>query len=172
MKELIQASKKMSHALRHEPEKYGIVLEDNGWTDLATFAEKLSLPVETIVEITKQDSKQRYAIEEGRIRAVQGHSTKVNLQFTSAVPPKHLWHGTNENAYPEIMKMGLLPMGRHHVHLSESVEQARIVGERRKGGLVLLQIDALTLSEEVPLYKSPNGVWLADRVPAKYITRR
>lgn len=167
MEPLTQLSKKMSFALRHRPEQYNLVLEAEGWAELVEFAEKLEITVEIVQQVVAQDSKQRFTIRDGKIRAAQGHTTKVNIKFTSPTPPAVLWHGTTVEALTVIMKTGLLPMKRQHVHLSATREQAVIVGSRHKGKLAVLQVDTTTLRRHTKLMMADNGVWLADFVPAE-----
>ena len=171
MENLTRLSKRIAHALRHNPTQYGVTLDSEGWADLCQLAAGVGTTVETVEEIAAQDSKGRYVIRGGRIRAAQGHTIDVNLQFPSPAPPAVLWHGTTENAYPSIMEHGLLPMERQHVHLSPTREQAVMVGSRRKGELVILRINTGELPADVRLMVAENGVWLADRIPAHCLHR-
>jgi putative RNA 2'-phosphotransferase len=167
MESLTKLSKKMSFALRHRPEQYNLVLDTEGWAELTEFADKLETTVETIEEVVAQDSKQRFTVREGKIRAAQGHTIPVNIKFTSPTPPSILWHGTTVEAFETIRKTGLLPMKRQHVHLSATREQAVIVGSRHKGKLVVLKVDTTALRRHTKLMMADNGVWLADFVPAE-----
>lgn len=169
MEKLTNLSKKMSFALRHQPEQFNLVLDSEGWVEMATFAHKLGTTVEIVQQVVAQDSKQRYTIKNGRIRAAQGHTIPVSIKFATPTPPKILWHGTTEEALTAIMKTGLLPMQRQHVHLSATREQAEIVGSRRKGKLVVLRVQTASLTQHTPLMMAENGVWLADFVPAECI---
>ena len=88
------------------------------------------------------------------------------------MPPVVLYHGTTANALPIIMKHGLLPMSRHHVHLSHTVETAKSVAARRKGGIIL-QVDCkLMVEKDFTFFLSDNGVWLIDKVPAEFLSIR
>lgn len=164
---LTKLSKKMSFALRHRPEDYHLVLDSEGWVELNEFAQKLEIAADIVQRIAEQDEKQRFTISDGKIRAAQGHTTYVNIKFASPAPPAILWHGTTSEALTEIMKTGLLPMKRQHVHLSATREQAVIVGSRHKGQLVILQVNTETLKKHAELKMAENGVWLADHVPTE-----
>jgi putative RNA 2'-phosphotransferase len=60
-------------------------------------------------------------------------------------------------------------MGRQYVHFSQTEEIAMAVGKRH-GEPIVLHIDAKTMLEEgYKFYLSGNKVWLADKVPIKYI---
>lgn len=167
METLQQLSKKMSFALRHRPEQYGLALDEEGWTELEAFASKMETTVEIVQQVVAQDNKQRYTLQNGKIRAAQGHTISVKIKFASPTPPAFLWHGTTEEAYKVISKKGLLPMKRQHVHLSASREQAEIVGSRHKGKLVVLKVDTAILKRHTKLMVADNGVWLAEFVPVE-----
>lgn len=169
METLTNLSKKMSFALRHRPEQFNLALDAEGWVELETFANRLETSVEIVQQVVAQDSKQRFTIHNGKIRAAQGHTIPVSIKFATPTPPEILWHGTTEEAIPAIMKTGLLPMQRQHVHLSATREQAEIVGSRRKGKLVLLKVETAALRRHTKLMMAENGVWLADFVPVECI---
>jgi putative RNA 2'-phosphotransferase len=86
-------------------------------------------------------------------------------------PPERLYHGTGHGSVDLILEQGLKRMSRHHVHLSADVETARKVGARH-GRPVVLVVDAAAMARDGQLfYRSDNGVWLADEVPAQYLSR-
>ena len=59
---------------------------------------------------------------------------------------------------------------RHHVHLSEQGATAAAVG-RRYGRPVILSIASGAMHADGHLFfRSANGVWLTEQVPARYIT--
>ena len=85
-------------------------------------------------------------------------------------PPDRLYHGTVERFLQSIWENGLLPMKRHHVHLSANYDTARQVGGRR-GKPVVLQVDSLGLHQAGRVFRvSENGVWLVDEVPPAYLS--
>ena len=61
-------------------------------------------------------------------------------------------------------------MSRQYVHLSEDVETAVLVGNRKKGGTILLIIDTeLAQSKGIKFYIGNEKVWLSDGIPAEFI---
>jgi len=103
------------------------------------------------------------------IRANQGHSTEVELEFEEVTPPNTLYHGAPVKAVDSIMKTGLNRGKRHHVHLSPDKETAEVVGARR-GDFIVLEIEAMRLrADGHKIYMSENGVYLVDEVPSEYI---
>ncbi|MBY0457533.1 MAG: RNA 2'-phosphotransferase [Gemmataceae bacterium] len=175
-KQRIRASKFLSKVLRHEPELAGLTLEPGGWVPINELLAGLSgnglkLTREDLDAVVAKCEKQRFAIDEygQKIRANQGHSAEVELDFEPATPPSLLFHGTAERNLDAILRDGLQKMARHHVHLSADTETARKVGQRH-GKPVILIVDAEKMrSDGHVFYRSANGVWLVEAVPAVYL---
>lgn len=177
--DLIAASKAISRVLRHRPGAAGVALDAHGWCPVAELLAGLArggvaLSREQLEEIVQTSDKQRFALSDDGlcIRANQGHSVGgVNLQLREKTPPSRLFHGTVATNLPGIEKKGLLPMNRHHVHLSPDVATAAAVGSRR-GVPVILEVDAHHMHRDgVKFQVSENGVWLVGAVPPKYVRR-
>jgi putative RNA 2'-phosphotransferase len=175
---LIKVSKYLSKILRHAPEQAGLKLQEGGWVrvdDLLKACANNLAPVslDELREVVETNDKKRFSFseDESLIRANQGHSTPVKMDFKKVDPPEHLFHGTVEEFMPSIMKSGLQKMKRHHVHLSKDVATATKVGSRR-GKPVILEIAAQAMAAVgYNFYISDNGVYLTDEVPAFYIRR-
>jgi putative RNA 2'-phosphotransferase len=173
----LKISRYMSFVLRHKPTAIGISLNKNGWVDLNEFVSRLSgkfpkIDIPTIEYIVQTDAKGRYSIDKNMIRANQGHSVDVcAIDLTPLSPPKHLYHGTTLVAWEKIKACkAIKKMNRHHVHLSSDIETARIVGSRRSGQCVILEIDALAMtSYEFSFFRSENGVWHVDEIPLDFV---
>ncbi|MGI6118719.1 MAG: RNA 2'-phosphotransferase [Bilifractor sp.] len=171
-------SKKMSYALRHNPDKYGIRLDAEGFTDLHGFLRALNsmhrfqppLRREDIQFIIDHSDKQRFEMTKTKIRALYGHSVPVKITKKEADPPAVLYHGTARRFLKSILEKGLLPMSRQYVHLSADQETARQVGLRRDSSPAILQIDAAAAEYDgIRFYIGNDKVWLSDPIPAKYI---
>ncbi len=169
-------SKFLSLILRHDPSVVGIALDSAGWTDVATLlaacaAKGTSITRDELVQIVATSDKQRFALSPDgtRIRANQGHSVTVELGLARVVPPAQLFHGTVEAALPGIRATGLQKGARHHVHLSGEVDTATKVGGRRGKPVILVVRAAEMATAGHAFYRSENGVWLADLVPAEFI---
>ncbi len=171
-------SRFLSFVLRHRPETINITLDKDGYVDIdqlvqATHSTKSPLTREDLLEIVRTDSKGRYGLtpDGKRIRANQGHSTsQVRLTFTVGTPPTTLYHGADNKGLRTIMRVGLLPMKRHYVHLSADIETAQNVGGRRRAGYTVLEIDAARMvAEGHKFFISDNGVWLIEAVPPRYL---
>ena len=165
----------MSLSLRHRPEAIGISLDRDGWCDLEKFVNriKVSKPrwgkvtIETIYDLVERDDKQRYTIENGRIRAAQGHTNKaIDIRFKEVVPTHDLFHGTSRRAYDDIRKSGLLPMRRQYVHLSVDKKTAQKVGSRHDSKPIIFKVNVQkALEQGVVFYLSDNNVYLCKHVP-------
>ncbi|MCI4065707.1 RNA 2'-phosphotransferase [Micromonospora sp. R77] len=172
---LVRVSKKMSLALRHRPDRFGLTPDRAGWVPVADLLAALRIERADLDTVVAVNDKQRFAVEPGpdgvdRIRANQGHSIDVDLGLTPTPPPDRLYHGTGAAAVPSIMAEGLRRGDRHHVHLSADTDTARRVGARRGGAVAILTVDAAAMARDGHLfYRSANGVWLADAVPAAYL---
>lgn len=175
-KRLVTVSKFLSKYLRHEPEALGLTLEPSGWVlvdDLLAGAARQGFEItrDELFQVVAENDKRRFSLDETRtkIRANQGHSTKVDLQLEEAEPPSELFHGTVSKFLDVILTDGLKKMDRHDVHLSKDVETALKVGGRR-GNPIVLVIDSGKMSADGYKFRlSENGVWLTDHVPPQYI---
>lgn len=149
-----------------------MVLEDGGWAKLDDVLNALRLTQEEVAYVVANCEKQRFSYDESgdKIRANQGHSVDVNLDLPETFPPETLYHGTVEKYLDSVFRDGLKKMARHHVHLSADVETATAVGSRR-GRPVILVVDSKKMhGDGCKFYVSSNGVWLADEVPACYLS--
>lgn len=179
-KQQISASKTMSYALRHRPEEFGLVLDNEGWVNIKTFCAALagrkggvSLTEEDIAQIIAGSEKKRFEMSGGKIRATYGHSTENKIEFSPAVPPAVLYHGTSNRVLDSIRKNGLLPMNRQYVHLSSDIATARKVGERHDRNPVILMVDAAKMhADGMKFFHSANdGTWMCEKVPFRYIVK-
>ncbi len=174
---IVQISKTVAKHLRHKPEALGLTLEPGGWvlvSDLlAAFARKgFALTRDELEVVVALNDKQRFAFDESgdRIRANQGHSTSVDLQLEPIEPPFTLFHGTASKNIASILETGIDRGLRHHVHLSQDKETAQRVGARH-GKPVILKVQARAMFESGhSFFRSENGVWLTDHVPATFLS--
>ena len=175
---LNETSKFLSYVLRHEPHAIGLSLDREGWGNIDELIEGAkksghALDTDLIRAVVDSNDKKRFAISEDglRIRAVQGHSTQsVSIAYLEKVPPAFLYHGTASRFLESILKEGLKPGERRHVHLSENIETATAVGQRY-GKPVVLKIEALRMHQQgFKFYQADNDVWLTTSVAPEFIT--
>jgi putative RNA 2'-phosphotransferase len=173
---LVPLSKHLAKYLRHAPHKIGLTLQPGGWVPVVDLLDAVRkhgffISYDDLIKCVKANDKQRYAFNESGdfIRANQGHRVKVDLQLEEREQSETNYHGTVEWFMASILKNGLIRGKRHHVHLSEDVETATKVGERR-GRPVIVRIHAGRMHRDGhKIYLSANGVWLTDAVPPEYL---
>ena len=176
MTDRVRLSKRMSRALRHDPARLGISLDDEGWTPLDALLRGLSAPGHPVTRVDVEDvvahgSKQRYELDGDRIRARYGHSVG-RVELPVADPPAVLFHGTAPTTADVIAAEGLRPMGRAFVHLSSDPGTAGRVGARHGGRPVVLTVAAAEAAAAGVVFRHGNeDTWLADAVPPEFIRR-
>ena len=175
---LKDTSKFLSLILRHKPQLVGLELDEHGWADVEELIRRVNskrpLDLPTLEQIVATDEKQRYSFSaDGKlIRANQGHSIPVDVELEELEPPEILYHGTARRYGAAIASQGLLKMSRLYVHLSSDVETAEKVG-RRHGKPIIFRVESLRMfNDGYKFYRSVNGVWLTEHVPAKYLKEK
>ena len=172
----IKISKFLSLVLRHKPETIQIQLDENGWVNVNELIEKLNnygkaIDFEILKYVVETNSKKRFAFNDDKtkIRASQGHSLQIDLNYEPIKPPNELYHGTSQRFLDSILKSGIEKRNRQHVHLSSDIETALKVGQRH-GKPVILKIQTAKMHMDGhKFYLSENNVWLTDYVPVEYI---
>ncbi|MDI2113907.1 RNA 2'-phosphotransferase [Commensalibacter nepenthis] len=171
-----EISKMLSLVLRHAPEHIGIILDQNGWTDIKQLISKAKkagykLSLDDLLETVQTNDKQRFTISEDgqKIRAAQGHSIDIDLALQSIEPPDVLFHGTASANLNSIFEQGIHSAKRQYVHLSSNEETALKVGNRHGKAIVLKINTGQMFKEGFKFFKADNGVWLTDHILPKYI---
>jgi putative RNA 2'-phosphotransferase len=175
--EVTALSKLMAYILRHRPDEFGLVLDEDGFISLKELLQAIAeeegwsyVRRSHIMEVASTSERERFEVQDERIRATYGHSLPHRIHYEPAAPPTILYHGTRRRAYPHILHRGLDPMGRSYVHLTTSPELAMRIGKRRDPQPVLLEIQAQRASEEgVPFYQANPLIYLTDHIPPSYI---
>ena len=166
-----QLSRRLSYLLRHRPDAAGLRLDPQGWADVDAVLAALGVERAALEAVVRDNDKQRFALDGDRIRAQQGHSVRIDLGLAPQRPPGELWHGTSARAVDAVLREGLVPGRRTHVHLSADPDTARRVGARH-GVPVVLRVDAAgAWADGVRFLLSGNGVWLVESLPARYLER-
>ena len=177
---LVKLSKFLAHILRHQPQRFGLPLDDEGWASLSEVMEILrGLPnfrwatrtdVTALVQQSTGDDKRRFQIEGNRIRARYGHSLPHPIRYEPCTPPPRLYHATSPDALASIRREGLRPMERQYVHLSPDPETALHVGAHHADRPVLLTVrSSQAHATGVEFYRADNAVYLAKHIPAEFI---
>ncbi|MGB3057577.1 MAG: RNA 2'-phosphotransferase [Candidatus Omnitrophota bacterium] len=170
----IRLSKFLSYILRHDPGKYGLELDGNGFADLEKVLAVLKgrfkkFQEEELFTLVEKDPKGRFEISRKKIRAAYGHSVEVRPVSGNVEPPEFLYHGTSGDSMDNILAGGLRSMDRQFVHLSMNEKDAYAVGLRHDSEPVILKIMAgQAFADGIEFYKEGN-LFLVKEVPTKYM---
>lgn len=183
-------SKVISHALRHEPDKYGLELDSEGWVEMESLLKALkqkdndwqSLRYYDILRMIDLSEKKRHEVKALRvgpeyrntyrwfIRAKYGHSVTGSIYQEKNEPPETLYHGTTDKAVEDILVDGLKPMDRQYVHLSGDIEEAIRVGKRRQESPRVIKVKAnQAYKNNINFYRGNDKIWLSDEISPEYI---
>lgn len=173
---IIKISKYLSAHLRHKPERIGLEIAVGGWVSVeellkACGRDGFLITPQELEEVVENNDKKRFSFDSAgtMIRANQGHSISIDLQLKAVQPPEVLYHGTTASTVNAIVQTGVQKMSRHHVHLSQDIATAMIVGKRR-GNPVVFEVNAAAMYQDgFEFFCSDNGVWLVDNIPVKYL---
>lgn len=172
----VRISKQLSLMLRHRPQEFGISLDRFGFAHLDEVLEALQernpgVSLDDVRQIVDDPNKQRFEIQEGRIRARYGHSLALDLGKDPVEPPGLLYHGTDPEAAVAIQHSGLEPAGRQYVHLSLTPEVAVQIARRRSDTPVVLRIRAGEAHQAGVKFYECGPVFLTEKVPPQFLER-
>lgn len=174
-----ELSKTISHALRHAPNEYGLHLNDEGWVEIVLLLKSLgekriewqNLKLDNLIEMINKSEKKRHEIDGNYIRAIYGHSVDGKFQNSSKKPPNILYHGTSRDSVSIILRDGIKPMERQYVHLSQIINEAERIGQRKDNYPVILIVNSeKAYLDGVKFYESNDKIWLSNHIPSKYIS--
>jgi putative RNA 2'-phosphotransferase len=177
---LIKLAKFLALILRHQPERFALELDDEGWASLAEVMEIVrGLPnfrwatradVMAVVGEGTGDDKRRFQVEGNRIRACYGHSFARPIVYEPCTPPPLLYHGTSPETLEAIRREGLKPMERQYVHLSPDQGTAVRVGSRHASRPIILTVRAAeAYAAGIAFYQADEAVYLAGCIPVEYV---
>ena len=171
----VKKSKYLAKLLRHDPED--LSMDDQGYVSVKDILKKLNISYGALYDIVTLDQKERYSFNKNKtkIRANQGHTLKLEINFRKADPdevPFTLFHGTTTDKLSLIFEKGISKMDRHHVHLSDIRRTADQVAARRKNKrpCVISINTGMMLNDGHSFYISSNGVSLVNHVDPIYFT--
>lgn len=165
----VRISKRLSWLLRHGAAEAEVAQDAAGFIAIDDVLRVVRCSREALERVVRENAKRRFEIVEERIRAVQGHSSKlvdIDALETSYVRyegPEVILHGTSVRAARAIVCEGIAPMTRTHVHFTPHADS--IVGKRAAVDL-FIEVSVASLAREgIGVFVAPNGVLLARRVP-------
>lgn len=169
-------SKRLSYILRHNPKRFKISLDEEGWADiddvlneLHYFKDLTDLAKEDLLYLVYGQKKARFEIHNSKIKANYGH-TIIIKKTNPVMPPDILYHGTAKIYVDSILREGLLRMKRQYVHLSVDLDTAIETGKRRDKTPAVIQINSKKAYQDgILFYKGSDKVWLSDNLLPKYL---
>lgn len=179
-RELNSLSRIVAGALRHFPEKLGLIMDGRGWVDISSFIDALStsrsgfdwLRLHHIEALVDTDPRGRYQLDGGMIRATYGHTKDVNLNDLPVAEIDEFYYPVTEEEADIIIEGGLHPTERKKVHLSGSIEKAIEAGGVRTDDPMILRIDGKKAKKDgVKIYHAGIDVYVTDEIDAKYISK-
>jgi putative RNA 2'-phosphotransferase len=169
-------SKRLSYILRHNPNRFNVLLDEEGWTNidsildaLHNFPDLIDLKKEDLLYLVSNQTKTRFQISKNKIKATYGHTVPI-LKKNPMSPPDILYHGTSPKFVHSIMKYGLLKMKRQYVHLSIDLDTAIETGKRKDRTPAIIKVDSKTAyNKGVIFYKGSEKVWLSETIIPNFL---
>ncbi len=168
-------AKNLAYILHHAPEQHGLF-----WTPDGT------MPWKEFYWALQEDPSLRFVreahlreigflgiefparLEDKTLHLCEGYSGHP-LQPTAEVPSR-LHFACRRKAYLNTLENGLRPGSRPFVPLFTDRDLALRVGKRRDPGAIVVEIEALSASEDgVAFWHAGQGMFLVEALPAKYL---
>jgi len=178
--ELNSLSRILAGALRHFPEKMGLMMDGKGWVDIEELIHSIGtsrsgfkwLRKKHIEALVETDPRGRYQIDGGMIRATYGHTIDVVLDDLPEADINEFFYPVSEEEVDIILEKGLKPADRNQVHLSGSIEKAKEAGKVRIEDPIILRIDGKSAKKDgLKIYHAGTDVYLTSSVDSKYISK-
>jgi len=178
--ELNSLSRILAGALRHFPEKLGLMMDGKGWVDISSLIDAIGtgrsgfswLRIHHIEALVATDPRGRYQIDGGMIRATYGHTIDVSPDDLPIADLDEFYYPVTEEEIDIILEGGLHPIDRKKVHLSGSIEKAIEAGKTRTEEPLILKIDGKkAMKGGLKIYHAGKDVYITDEIDAKYISK-
>jgi len=170
-------SRWMAYVLRHNPSRYGLQPDRQGFVVLEEFLRVASrrypdVAPERLRQLVDAAGSGRFEVSDNRLRARYGHSIAVDPPGPPVEPPLRLYHGTDASRVEEILAEGLCPVDRRMVHVSRTAEEALSIARRKTTQPILIAIDAQEAHRQGVAFYAEGNVYLAVAIPPKFLTRQ
>jgi putative RNA 2'-phosphotransferase len=170
-------SRFLTYLLRHRPEEYPLVFDEQGyvdWRDVVELVQERFYDVteEHIKGVITDAEKKRFELHVDKVRATYGHSFPIDLGMVVTEPPSMLYYGTARNLAQSILRDGLKPSGRQYVHLSVSADEAEKVTRRHDPSPAIVIVDATAAHADGVCFYHSGPLFLVESVAAKFLSLR
>ena len=179
-RELNALSRIIAGALRHFPEKIGLLMDGHGYVEIVQLIESIGtsrsgfnwLRPTHIKALVETDPRERYQIDGGMIRAKYGHSINVDLSDLPVTDVDELYYPVTEEESDIVIESGIRPIDRKKVHLSTSIKKAIEAGRVRTDVPMILRIDGASARKDgVEIYQATEDVCVTDFIDSKYLSK-
>lgn len=178
--ELDITSRLLARLLRHNPPKYKLRVDKQGYVNLHKLIYTIRrirpqfywLRPHHIRAVVETDPKGRYQLVENKIRATYGHTFDIpELNLPTDNIPAKLYYPTTEAEVELLLETGLKPTDRKKVHLSKTPETAEEAGKHRCESPLILEVDTKRMLESgFVIYRAGTTVFTTAEVPPEFIS--
>ncbi len=168
-------TRSLAYMLRHQPEEFDLELDDHGFAEVddvvCALNERLGEPVreQDVVDALAAGDRARYEIQDGRIRALYGHSIAINPGEPSE-PPELLFIGLSATDAGRAARNGLQGGRRTFLHLAKTREDAEETAKRLGGDWAVITVRARAASEDGVNFYDRQALFLSDFIPTDFLT--
>ncbi len=179
--QLTKLSRFLSMVLRHQPTRFPIRLDAQGFADLDEVLHLVhALPnfrwatlrdIDAVLDLPGRARFEMVQTEAGtrRIRALYGH-TALRPTYEPVDPPERLYYGAVPEDVDTICREGLKPGERRYVHLTSNPDLAREDALPYTAEPVVLTIDAAAASAAgLRFYHPADEIYLCEAVLPQFI---
>jgi putative RNA 2'-phosphotransferase len=167
-------TRSLAYMLRHQPEKFDLQLDSQGFGELDDVAralqERLDEPI-TVADIehaVASGDRPRYEIRGTKIGALYGHSFGVD-PGEPAQPPEFLFVGIDARNLQQAQNEGLSGGRRSFLHLALTPEDAREAGRRAAREYAVLRVFGLDAWEDGINFYDRKTLFLAGFIPTEHL---
>jgi putative RNA 2'-phosphotransferase len=178
--ELNSLSRIIAGALRHFPEKLGLMMDGKGWVDIVSLIDAIGtsrsgfnwLRAHHVEALVETDPRGRYQIDGGMVRATYGHTLDISPDDLPIADLDEYFYPVTEEEADIIVEGGLHPTDRKKVHLSGSIEKAIEAGRVRTDEPHILRIDGKKAKKDgLKIFHAGKDVYITEGIDAKYISK-
>ncbi len=168
-------SRFLTYLLRHRPREYPLVFDERGFVDWRDVVQLLQGRYDDVTEeqiraVVADSDKKRFELRDDKVRATYGHSFAVDLSPEIVEPPAQLYYGTARDLAQSMLRNGLKPRDRQYVHLSVTAEEAESVARRHDPAPAVIVVAAAEAYRQGSCFYRSGPLFLAETVPAKFLS--
>ncbi len=165
----------LAFALRHDPSRFGVDLDEEGWTSFEELVIAIRFEqydwdfLDESVIAAAIAGMDRFEVRDGKIRAVYGHSIALAKPPAVATPPAILFHGTASENVPSILQQGILRMKRMFAHFSTDYDWVVQFLSDKPTWTIFAVDTPLAVEAGMTFRKANHHVWLADSMHPRFL---